>query len=191
LLDIAADLNAARPVSSGGTGASDAPTALVNLGLTATAAELNILDGVTATAAELNILDGVTATTAQINKSSTIADNASGSAPIYACRAWVNFDGTLSGTITPRASGNVSSVTKNGTGDYTVNFTTAMPDENYSAIVTTGNDSNISSALRSGNVLGANTPPSTTSVRVGNAFANSLNDRTSEDSTFIFVAIFR
>jgi hypothetical protein len=57
--------------------------------------------------------------------------NASGSAPLYACRAWVNFNGTTSpGTI--RASGNVSSVTKNGTGDYTVNFTTAMSDANYS-----------------------------------------------------------
>jgi microcystin-dependent protein len=54
LLDIAADLNAARPIASGGTGASDAPTALVNLGLTATAAELNILDGVTVTAAQIN-----------------------------------------------------------------------------------------------------------------------------------------
>ena len=56
--------------------------------------------------------------------------NASGSAPVYACRAWVNFDGT--GTPAIRASGNVSSITDNGTGDYTVNFTTAMPDANYS-----------------------------------------------------------
>jgi hypothetical protein len=61
----------------------------------------------------------------------TNALNATGSAPVYACRAWVNFDGTLSGPITPRASGNVSSVTKGGTGNYTVNFTTAMPDANY------------------------------------------------------------
>lgn len=58
--------------------------------------------------------------------------NASGSAPVYACRAWVNFDGTLSTPITPRASGNVSSVTKAGAGDYTVNFTTAIADANYS-----------------------------------------------------------
>ena len=55
--------------------------------------------------------------------------NASGSAPVYACRAWVNFNGT--GTVAIRASGNVSSITDNGTGDYTVNFTTAMPDANY------------------------------------------------------------
>lgn len=62
--------------------------------------------------------------------------NASGSAPIYACRAWVNFDGT--GTVAIRASGNVSSITDNATGDYTVNFTTAMPDANFSAIPSCG-----------------------------------------------------
>lgn len=45
--------------------------------------------------------------------------------------AWVNFNGTLSGTITPRANYNCSSVTKNGTGDYTINFTTALSDANY------------------------------------------------------------
>ena len=55
---------------------------------------------------------------------------ASGSAPSYSARAWVNFNGT--GTVAIRASGNVSSITDNGTGDYTVNFTTAMPDSNFS-----------------------------------------------------------
>ena len=56
--------------------------------------------------------------------------NATGDAPIYACRAWVNFNGT--GTVAIRSSGNVSSITDNGTGNYTVNLTTAMPDANYS-----------------------------------------------------------
>ena len=65
---------------------------------------------------------------------STLAQfNASGSAPVYAARAWVNFNGT--GTVAIRASGNVSSITDNATGDYTVNFTTAMPDVNYSLVV--------------------------------------------------------
>lgn len=54
-------------VADGGTGSSTAAGALVNLGLTATAAELNTMDGITATTAELNILDGVTATTAELN----------------------------------------------------------------------------------------------------------------------------
>jgi hypothetical protein len=51
---------------------------------------------------------------------------------LYAARAWVNFNGT--GTVAIRASGNVSSITDNGTGDYTVNFTTAMSDANYAAV---------------------------------------------------------
>ena len=62
-----------------------------------------------------------------------------GTAPVYAARAWVNFNGT--GTVAIRASGNVSSITDNGTGDYTVNFTTAMSDANYAyapAQLTTG-----------------------------------------------------
>ena len=53
-------------------------------------------------------------------------------ATAYGCRAWVNFNGT--GTVAIRASGNVSSITDNGTGNYTVNFTVAMPDTNYAAI---------------------------------------------------------
>jgi len=52
-------------------------------------------------------------------------------ATAFGCRAWVNFDGT--GTVAIRSSGNVSSITDNGQGDYTVNFTTAMPDANYVA----------------------------------------------------------
>lgn len=48
----------------------------------------------------------------------------------YGCRAWVNFDGQ--GTIAIRASGNVSSLTDNGTGNYYINFSTSMPDTNYS-----------------------------------------------------------
>ena len=66
------------------------------------------------------------------------ATNATGSAPIYACRAWVNFNGTTNtgGNCDIRASGNVSSVTDSGTGQYTVNFTTAMPDANYAIQIT-------------------------------------------------------
>jgi len=50
-------------------------------------------------------------------------------ATAYGCRAWVNFNGT--GTVAIRASGNVSSITDNGVGDYTINYTNAMPDANY------------------------------------------------------------
>jgi len=69
------------------------------------------------------------ATTAFVKSEIPSALNASGTAPIYACRAWVNFNGT--GTVAIRASGNVSSITDNGVGKYTVNFATAMSDVNY------------------------------------------------------------
>ena len=62
------------------------------------------------------------------------ATNATGSAPVYSCRAWVNFIGT--GTVAIRASGNVSSITDLDTGSYNINFTTSMPDTDYCA--TTG-----------------------------------------------------
>lgn len=52
-------------------------------------------------------------------------------------KAWVNFNGT--GTVAIRASYNVSSITDNGTGDYTVNFTTSMPNTTYSVVATSGN----------------------------------------------------
>ena len=53
----------------------------------------------------------------------------------YKCRAWVNFNGT--GTVAIMASGNVSSITDNGVGDYTINFTTAFADTNYAAVLST------------------------------------------------------
>lgn len=66
----------------------------------------------------------------------------SGTAPIYPCRAWVNFNGT--GTVAIRASGNVTSITDNGAGNYTVNFTTAMPDANFSAVSTCAENAGVS-----------------------------------------------
>ena len=69
--------------------------------------------------------------------------NATGTAPIYACRAWVNFNGT--GTVAIRASGNTSSITDNAVGDYTMNFTTAMPNRAYSPSLSYGGYDNAQS----------------------------------------------
>jgi hypothetical protein len=60
--------------------------------------------------------------------------NAAGSAPVYACRLWVNFDGLTPDPSTIRASGNVSSITKFGTGSYGINFAVAMQDANFAAV---------------------------------------------------------
>jgi uncharacterized protein (AIM24 family) len=84
-------------------------------------------------------------------------------ATAYGCRAWVNFNGT--GTVAIRASGNVSSITDNGTGDYTVNFTTAMPDTNYSAEVSCNEMSSTNNA-RVAQLEGDGSSVTTTSVRV-------------------------
>lgn len=65
--------------------------------------------------------------------SATKLSTATGSAPSYAARAWVNFNGT--GTVAIRASGNVMGITDNGVGDYTVNFSAAMPDANFSTLI--------------------------------------------------------
>jgi hypothetical protein len=108
----------------------------------------------------------------------------SGDAPAYAARAWVNFNGT--GTVAIRASGNVSSITDNGTGDYTVNFTTAMPDANY--CVTTSNkydDANTSFANGVTVVARYTTAFQTGSVRVQTGI-NALTD-----TVAVCVAIFR
>lgn len=106
----------------------------------------------------------------------------SGTAPIYPCRAWVNFNGT--GTVAIRASGNVSSITDNGAGDYTVNFTTAMPDTNYAVVAMAG-------AFNVGNAPTAfyeasSTTRTTSLVRV---FASQAGS--GADGTYQSVAIFR
>jgi len=105
--------------------------------------------------------------------------NASGSAPVYACRAWVNFNGAGSTTI--RASGNISSVTYVGTGEYQVNFTTAMQDTNYSvcgsASGTSKSDERFFTAISY----------TTSSVVISsNGSGGSLND-----ATYVSVSIFR
>jgi len=108
--------------------------------------------------------------------------NATGSAPMYACRAWVNFDGT--GTVGVRASGNVSSITDNGTGDYTVNFTTDMEVGNYAA---TANWTNGSSSR-----LGQDGPAIPVTYGVG--FVRILltdGAAVARDATIVSVAIFR
>jgi hypothetical protein len=119
--------------------------------------------------------------------------NVSGSAPKYACRAWVNFNGT--GTVAIRASGNVSSITDNGTGDYTINFSTALPDSNYSVATSgtlRGNTSNTHGVLQIQNISSTTptTPAlmSTTQVRVA---LKSTTSTTTWDSPTICAAIFR
>jgi hypothetical protein len=103
----------------------------------------------------------------------------------YKCRAWVNFNGT--GTVAIRAAGNVTSITDNGTGLYTLNFTTALPDANYA--VTTGVDSYSGSAVSTRAAQGVVLSSfSTTSVQV---FTGATSAISLDDNPLVCVAIFR
>ena len=102
-------------------------------------------------------------------------------ATAYGCRAWVNFNGT--GTVAIRASGNVSSITDNGVGDYTVNFTNAMPDANYCITCSSGNGANVGLAIMGPRIA----DPTTSAVRLP-----TINDAgVLQDNAFNSVAIFR
>lgn len=103
------------------------------------------------------------------------------------CRAWVNFNGT--GTVAIRASFNVSSITDNGTGDYTVNFTTAMPDANYSVVC--GRQSATSENRGKVCNMNTSTTPTTSLVRITTGEINSTATYAAEDSANIFVSVFR
>ncbi len=101
--------------------------------------------------------------------------NATGTAPIYACRAWVNFNGT--GTVAISESKNVSSITDVGVDDYRINFSSAMPSANYAI---GGAASNI--AITTNNVTQARAAsingesPTTTTCRISYG-GNGTNDK--------------
>jgi len=107
-------------------------------------------------------------------------------AAAYGCRAWVNFNGT--GTVAIRDSGNVSSITDNGTGNYTINFATAMPDANYSAVSMASGDQVSTASVYEENSSGTRDSALTTSLEVtsANTSSGAANDRAS-----VNVAIFR
>jgi hypothetical protein len=143
-------------IANGGTGATTATTALTAL-----------LPSQSGNSNKALITDGSTASW----------DNAQGA------KAWVNFNGT--GTVAIRASYNVSSITDNGTGDYTVNFTTALADANYAVELSSGiNASGGLNAFFSGSFTTSSVVVSTYGVAGGGAGAY-------RDTANVFVAIFR
>jgi hypothetical protein len=101
----------------------------------------------------------------------------------YGCRAWVNFNGT--GTVAIRGQGNVTSITDNGTGDYTVNFTRSMPDVNYCVGLTADFAQQM---VKSANTFGGSgTNPTTSSIRVFTRDGGS----SASDASHVYVSIFR
>lgn len=111
--------------------------------------------------------------------------NTSGTEIGQLCRAWVNFNGT--GTVAIRASFNVSSITDNGTGEYTVNFTNAMSDANYAITGTTSTDG----VTYNGFLLApGNSDRNTNNCKVV-SIAGTGAGGTSYDAPAVSVAIFR
>ena len=131
----------------------------------------------------------VTATVKSNSSSPVTFQNSSGTEIGTMCRAWVNFNGT--GTVAIRAQFNVSSITDNGTGDYTLNFTTAMPDANYC----------VSSCYRN-NVSGYNrmaplsikyaVAPTASALRVEGGYGDdNSNLYNNQDLDYFCISIFR
>lgn len=94
-----------------------------------------------------------------------------GTAPVYAARAWVNFNGT--GTVAIRAAGNVSSITDNGVGDYTINLTNALPDTNYSVLTTTAQGGSGNAGIVSGELSGGTKTTNAIRIRAAQGTANA------------------
>ena len=109
----------------------------------------------------------------------------SGSAPSYSARAWVNFNGT--GTVAIRASGNVSSITDNGTGDYTINFTTAMQDADYAFTVGFNNVNNAYPRV----FATYGETPTASALRLKESYTLSFGTAVFEDLDRYCVAVFR
>ena len=104
-------------------------------------------------------------------------------------KAWVNFNGT--GTVAIRASFNVSSITDNGVGDYTVNFTNAMPDANYTTMTTTNRSSTNTTLVNISRIADELATPTTSAVRVVQGVVDGVRNLQKEDCSIYCVSIFR
>ena len=117
---------------------------------------------------------------------------ASGSAPSYAARAWVNFNGTAVTATADmtgvRASGNVSSVVDNGTGDYTINFTIAMPDVNY---CTQGTGSTSSPSAGNSILITTSDSPAHYTVNSVRVFVKFQSPTSAIDTLYAHIVVFR
>ena len=169
-------------IADGGTGASNAAAAFTNIKQAATTTDTGVVE----LATDEEVVTGTDTTKVVTPASMKAGLNASGTSPIYACRAWVNFNGA--GTVAIRASGNVSSITDDGVGRYLVNMTTALPDANYSVCGSAaGGGTNAN-----GNVLARALSFTQTTSQFDVRSVNTANSATAlVDSTLISVAVFR
>ena len=105
---------------------------------------------------------------------------------MYLCKAWVNFDGA--GTVAIRADGNVSSITDNGTADYTINFSNNLADANYAVIGMIGQTTGLSFGAAA--ITAANSMSYTTSsVRIRTPYSNTSGIMTANDYDTVNIVI--
>ena len=112
-------------------------------------------------------------------------------ATAYGCRAWVNFNGT--GTVAIRSSGNVSSITDGGVGIYRVNFSTSMPDVNFStnASVAGGGTVNSSTCAFLVNATSAAAGGQTSNVAYVDVWCYHPGNQVAQDNAWCSVSVFR
>ena len=170
-----------RALSAAGTGAGTIPNAtetVAGVAEIATSAEVNYASDDTRIVTAKKLFFGVRSYL-----------NVTGSAPMFACRAWVNFNGI--GTPTIRASGNVSSITDNGVGDYTINLYAPMPDSNYCVTSALAKNNDTADANNNTSSPGINNLTTTSFRVVTGVPGNSVNQGYSDDMMFVYLSVFR
>lgn len=177
------------PIDGGGTGADNAVGARGNLSVySKQEVDSGISDAINAIPNATESLAGKAkiATTAiaqaGVNDTDFITSkklrnalNATGEAPISACRAWVNF-GVSGGVITVKGSLNIASVTRVSAGVYTVNFNTPMPIENYAVFVSNSGNRNYDSRINAQTDTSNPTIKTVNSVQVAVSGTSSFDD---------------
>jgi len=118
-----------------------------------------------------------------------LAETPSGSAPLAFTRAWVNFNGT--GTVAIRSSYNVTSITDNSTGNYTVNFTTAMPDANYACAISAGRGDGAGPLIGFYGIYGSASNEYTSLTNTSVRFTSTGSTGAPVDYLILSVSIFR